>query len=150
MKSLIRIAAILLALSSIDVRTVHAGIMQAFECSNVQVNPPDGPDVDRVAFTRLDLYAGPPRYKLNSFDVEHVMESGRKHQRGDQYRNWRVWEERASDHWSGVSVRNPQVRMIGSLSRDRKDRFVYVETIFRGNRVEKIITSLCKEIDPTS
>jgi hypothetical protein len=146
MKCILLTAAALVALTV----TANASIVATYECGAAKSSPPDT-DRDPIYKTKLDTI-GMGNNPLVGFYVEHHAVSGKVYSRDDQYRDRRYWSTSMSDNWSGISIKNPSLTMVGSLmegSRNRLTltRLTYVERIFRSGRLETTIISVCHPVE---
>ena len=84
------------------------------------------------------------------FTVKHHTASGEIHSREDQYRDIQRQSTLGYDRWSGVSIKDPKLTMIGTLSDDQvkgKPVARYVEKLFRNGKLQNTVTSVCRPID---
>jgi hypothetical protein len=119
----------------------NAATVDRWECRVVRTTPPERNDHDPVVRTALTTMAVGNR--LTGFAVEHETMTGTVYVRQQQYRNQRVWTSDNSDNWSGRSIRNPSLTMVGTLSQSPRGLF-YVERLFREGRLETTIIHQCK------
>ena len=141
---------ILLTAAALVVMTVaaNASIIGAYECGAPKSSPPDN-DRDPIYKTKLETI-GMGNNPLVGFSIEHHAVSGKVYSRDDQYRDRRYWSTSISDNWSGISIKNPSLTMVGSLmedNRNRLTRLTYVEKIFRSGRLETTIVSVCHPVE---
>jgi hypothetical protein len=143
MKRLLMIAAALLALTS----AAQASDRFALECGLIQVAPPDN-DRDPIIKIGVNVFWSPANARNpTGFTVEHYSVGGKVYSREDQYRDYRMWSTKTSENWSGVSIRNPALTMIGTIFEER-GRTYYVERIFNRGRLETVVKSTCRGISP--
>jgi hypothetical protein len=83
------------------------------------------------------------------FSVEHYSAAGNVYSRSEQYRSIRLWSTGESDNWSGVSIRNPALTMVGTVYTERGRTF-YVERVFKHGRLETVISSTCRAVPEES
>jgi len=141
---------ILLTATALVVMTVaaNASIIGAYECGAPKSSPPDK-DRDPIYKTKLETI-GMGNNPLVGFSIEHHSVSGKVYSRDDQYRDRRYWSTSISDNWSGISIKNPSLTMVGSLVEDKRNRLArltYVEKIFRSGRLETTIVSVCHPVE---
>jgi len=124
MKKLTMAAAIAAALSTPGV--AQASLVATLECGLIRISPPDN-DRDPTIKTKVSMVWSPAS-ALNptDFSVEHYSAAGNVYSRSEQYRSIRLWSNRDSDNWSGVSIRNPALTMVGTVYTERGRTF-YVE-----------------------
>jgi hypothetical protein len=116
------------------------------ECGLIQVSPPDN-DRDPIIKIEVSVFWSPASARNPSgFTVEHHSVDGKVYSREDQYRSYRMWSTRTSENWSGVSIRNPALTMIGTVYEDQRGRTYYVEQIFKQGRLETVIKSTCRPV----
>jgi hypothetical protein len=146
MSTLVRIALLLACIlfgTIIGAMPAHASDVGAWECGAAQEMPPTHED-DPIINTRLQVvYQGDG---IVGFSAEHFSASGKEYLRREQYRDRRFWESKEAAHWSGVSIRNPRITMVGTLTKDHRRRVVYIEKAFRGGRLERTITHFCRSV----
>jgi hypothetical protein len=145
MKRTLLTAAALVALTV----TANASIIGNYECGAARSSPPDT-DLDPIYKTELETINVGQDFPLRGFSIKHYAASGKVYAREDQYRDRRLWSTDISDNWSGVSVKNPGLTMVGTLMEDRRNRLTrlsYVEKIFRNGRLETTIVSICRPIE---
>jgi hypothetical protein len=108
-------------------------------CRNHRSTPPDA-DPDPVVITLLTFD--------DTFGAAHTTRSGKTYVRGDQYRDIKVWTGDSANevYWSGVSKRNPNKRMTGSLV-TAGDDYRYTEKTYNGGRLETTVVSNCASAD---
>jgi len=116
-----------------------AKLKYALECGATKSTPPDAdPDPiykTKIAVTDKDIY------------VVHYAASGETYIRSEQYRDQRFWAQEGTDNWSGVSVKRPDLTMVGSLRMDKGGQWVeYTEKLFREGKLETTIVSVCRPI----
>jgi hypothetical protein len=83
---------------------------------------------------------------LAAFGGMVVTVDGVSYERMKQYRDVRTWtSDKGLEMWSGVSVRNPALSMVGGLSggSERGGRRFYVEKMYRAGKLASTITSVC-------
>jgi hypothetical protein len=129
-----------LTLSSIAAR---ASIVETYECGATKSSPLDN-DRDPIIKIKLQIVMHPN--KFYSFNVDHYAASGKIYSRQDQYRDRRYWSNDKADSWSGVSVKMPNLTMVGSIKADGH----YVEQQFRGGKLQSTTTSACRAIEEES
>lgn len=141
MKRLLMIAAVaLIALTS----AAQASDRFALECGLIQVTPPDN-DRDPIIKIGVNVFWSPASARNpTGFTVEHYSVGGKVYSREDQYRDYRMWSTKTSENWSGVSIRNPAITMVGTIYEERS-RTYYVERVFKQGRLETVIKSTCRE-----
>ncbi len=128
------------------------GVAQAservtLECGLIQVSPPDN-DRDPIIKIGVEVFWSPVGARNpTGFTVEHYSVGGKVYSRQDQYRDYRTWSSKNSENWSGVSIRNPALTMIGTVFEER-GRTYYVERIFNRGRLETVVKSTCREVSP--
>ena len=115
----------------------------ALECGAAQSTPRDNdPDPiykTKIAVTDQVMY------------VEHYAASGKTFSRNEQYRDQRFWRAEKTENWSGVSVKRPDRRMVGSIRIDKGgQRAEYTEKLYRGGKLEVTIVSVCGLIRTTA
>ena len=117
------------------------------ECGLIQVFPPDN-DRDPIIKIGVNVVWSPANARNpTGFTVEHYSVGGKVYSREDQYRDHRTWSSKNSENWSGVSIRNPALTMIGTVFEER-GRTYYVEQIFKQGRLETVVKSTCREVSP--
>jgi hypothetical protein len=111
-----------------------------WQCGLIQVNPRERTDPD-------------PGFKINltisdrDFYAAHTSISGITRVRGEQYRNIRVWDN-GNANWSGVSMENPRLTMIGTFGKDQVTRRLqYVERLYRDGALKTTIVSTCHDVE---
>jgi hypothetical protein len=119
-----------------------------YECGAAKIVPSDNDD-DPVYKTAIAIAGVPKSGALLIFRVEHYVASGKVYVRNDQYRDQRYWAAQAgktwSENWSGVSVKDPALTMIGTIRGDNDSRRIfYVERLFRNGTLMTVITSVCR------
>jgi hypothetical protein len=82
-----------------------------WECGLIQVSPPQRIDPD-PGF-KIELTIGD-----REFYAAHTSISGVTRVRGEQYRRIRVRDDRNAN-WSGVSIENPRLTMVGTFGKIR-------------------------------
>src|SRR5262249_15790099 len=148
MKRLLLAAAALAALTVLPVAG-NASIIENYECGAAKSSPPDS-DRDPVYKTKLQTVGMGAQYVLHAFLVDHYAASGKVYSRDDQYRDRRYWSTSISENWSGISIKNPSLTMVGRLmedTRNRPTRLTYVEKLFRSGRLETTIVSVCRPVE---
>jgi hypothetical protein len=148
MKRLLLAAAAFAALTVLPIAG-NASIIENYECGAAKSSPPDN-DRDPVYKTKLQTVGMGPKYVLHGFIVDHYVASGNVYSRDNQYRDRRYWSTSISENWSGISIKNPSLSMVGSLmedTRNRLTRLTYVEKIFRSGRLETTIVSVCHPVE---
>jgi hypothetical protein len=83
---------------------------------------------------------------LVHLDVIHTAVSGAKHDRREQYRDFRLFQgDEVMAGWTGRSIRNPALVMGGIFfTKDQRTRtLVYEERLHRNKKLETVITSIC-------
>ena len=118
---------------------INANLKYALECGAAKSTPPDNdPDPiykTKIAVTDQGMY------------VVHYAASGETYIRNEQYRDLRFWGQEKSDNWSGVSVKRPDLTMVGTIRMDKGDQWVeYTEKLFRSGKLETTIVSVCRPI----
>ena len=136
----ILLAAALLATVALP-SVAHASDWLTLDCGLIKVTPQDN---DRDPILKISvLVTWSPANATNptGFTVEHRSADGKVYSREDQYRSVRMWSTRNTENWSGISVRNPSITMIGTVYEDRGRTF-YVERIFKFGRLETVVKSI--------
>ena len=131
---------------------VIPGVAQAsdlltLDCGLIKVTPSDN-DRDPIIKIGVKVFWSPAS-ALNptGFTVEHHSADGKVYSREDQYRSFRMWSTKTSENWSGMSIRNPAVTMVGTVY-DERGRTYYVEQIFKLGRLETVVKSTCGPGEP--
>jgi hypothetical protein len=147
MKKLLATAAVAAALAVPGV--AQASSVNTLECGLIRVTPPDrDPDpIIKIGFSMI--WSPASARNPTDFKVEHYSAAGQVYSRTEQYRSLRTWSTRDSDNWSGVSIRNPALTMVGTVYTERGRTF-YVERIFKHGRLETIINSTCRIVEEES
>jgi hypothetical protein len=147
MKKLLATAAVAAALAVPGV--AQASSVNTLECGLIRVTPPDrDPDpIIKIGFSMI--WSPASARNPTDFKVEHYSAAGQVYSRTEQYRSLRKWSTRDSDNWSGVSIRNPALTMVGTVYTERGRTF-YVERIFKHGRLETIINSTCRVVEEES
>jgi hypothetical protein len=147
MKKLSVAAAIASALAAPGV--AQASMVSTIECGLIRISPPDN-DRDPTIKTKVSMIWSPANDRNPSdFSVEHYSAAGNVYSRSEQYRSIRLWTTRDSDNWSGVSIRNPALTMVGTVYSERGRTF-YVERVFNNGRLETVISSTCRFVQEES
>jgi hypothetical protein len=111
-----------------------------WQCGLIQVSPPERTDPD-PGF-KIDLTIGD-----RNFYAAHTSISGVTRVRSEQYRVIRVWDD-GNANWSGVSMENPRVTMIGTFGKNQMNRRMqYVERIYRDGVLKATIGSTCHYVE---
>ena len=111
-----------------------------WQCGLIQVSPPERTDPD-PGF-KIDLTIGD-----RNFYAAHTSISGVTRVRSEQYRVIRVWDD-GNANWSGVSMENPRVTMIGTFGKNQMSRRMqYVERIYRDGVLKATIVSTCHYVE---
>jgi hypothetical protein len=111
-----------------------------WQCGLIQVSPPERTDPD-PGF-KIDLTIGD-----RNFYAAHTSISGVTRVRSEQYRIIRVWDD-GNANWSGVSMENPRVTMIGTFGKNQMNRRMqYVERIYRDGVLKATIVSTCHYVE---
>jgi general stress protein 26 len=110
--------------------------LDVWQCGLIQVSPRERIEPD-------------PGFKIDltisdqDFHAAHTSISGVTRVRGEQYRNIRVWNN-GNANWSGVSMRNPRLTMIGTFGKNHVTRRMqYVERLYRDGELQTTIVSTC-------
>jgi hypothetical protein len=116
-------------------------------CAGFKTNPPETDDHDPVVLTEVMLITsgrGKDR-ELVSMDVSHLTLAKETFSRAKQYRDIRFWTDRDNLYWSGVSIKNPQRKMVGQLNANAdREEWHYIERLFLEGRLDRTTTSACK------
>jgi hypothetical protein len=123
----------------------QASIVETYECGATKSNPPDN-DRDPIVKIKLQIVISAGSNEFRAFDVDHYAASGKIYSRQDQYRDRRYWSNDKADSWSGVSIRMPNLTMVGSIN----SKGYYVEKQFDGGRLKGTITSACRAVEEES
>jgi hypothetical protein len=147
MKKLLTTLVVAAALAAPGV--AQASTVNTLECGLIRVSPPDR-DPDPIIKIGFSMIWSPASARNPSdFKVEHYSAAGHVYSRTEQYRSLRMWSTRDSDNWSGVSIRNPALTMVGTVYNER-GRIFYVEQIFKHGRLETVINSSCRVVPEES
>src|SRR5438876_75467 len=115
----------------------------ALECGAAKTTPPDA-DTDPIYKTKI---AVTDKVIL----VVHYAASGETYIRNEQYRDLRFWGQEKTDNWSGVSVKRPDLTMVGSIRMEKGSQWVeYTEKLFRSGKLETTIVSVCRPVPGSS
>jgi hypothetical protein len=121
----------------------NANVKYALECGAAKSTPPDA-DTDPIYKTKI---AVTDKVIL----VVHYAASGETYIRNEQYRDQRFWRQEGTDNWSGVSVKRPDLTMVGSIRMDKGGKWVeYIEKLFREGKLDTTIVSVCRPISGSS
>ena len=146
-KKLTMAAVIAAALSAPGV--AQASSVATLECGLIRISPTDN-DRDPTIKTKVNMVWSPASARNpTDFSVEHYSAAGNVYSRSEQYRSIRLWSTRDSDNWSGVSIRNPALTMVGTVYTERGRTF-YVERVFKHGRLETVISSTCRAVPEES
>jgi hypothetical protein len=111
-----------------------------WQCGLINVSPPERTDPD-PGF-KIDLTIGD-----RNFHAAHTSISGVTRIRSQQYRNIRVWND-GNANWSGVSMENPRLTIIGTFGKSQLTRRTqYVERIYRDGLLKATIASTCHYVE---
>ena len=147
MKRILLAAAVLAA--AVLPGTAQASNWMNLDCGLIQVNPPDR-DRDPILKIAVQVTWSPANAANPSgFTVEHRSVDRRIYSREEQYHRIRMWSTRTTENWTGISIRNPAITMIGTVYEER-GRTYYVERIFKYGRLETVIKSTCGPGEPVT
>jgi len=122
----------------------NANIKYALECGAAKSTPPDNDYSDPIYKTKIAVTD-------KVIFVVHYAASGETYIRNEQYRDLRFWGQEKTDNWSGVSVKRPDLTMVGSIRMDKEGQWVeYTEKLFRSGKLEATIVSVCRPIPGSS
>jgi hypothetical protein len=138
-------AAAIIAFASGAPITAKASIIETYECGATKSSQADR-DRDPIVKIKVQIVIMPGSNKFQAFDVDHYAASGKIYSRGDQYRDLRRWSDDKADHWSGTSVKTPNLIMVGSLNSTGH----YVEQRFRAGKLESTTVSACRVVEEES
>jgi hypothetical protein len=128
--------------------TASASAVMTLECGQIKYTPPDD-NRDPIIKIKVSVIWSPASVSNpNGFEVEHYSASGQVYTREEQYRDIRMWSAKKSDNWSGVSIRNPALTMVGTVYAGK--RTSYVERLFRNGQLETTVHSICRRIEEES
>jgi hypothetical protein len=72
----------------------------------------------------------------------------RSTKRAEQYRDIKLQSTKQHELWSGVSIVDPSLTMVGTLSEVKgQKRTYYVERLYRSGKLTVTIISVCRGID---
>jgi len=123
--------------------TVHASIVETYECGATR--PADN-DRDPIVKIKIGIAISAGDNHFYAFDVDHYAASGKVYSRQEQYRDRRFWSNAKADSWSGVSIRTPNLTMVGSINSSGH----YIEKKFRGGRLLGTTVSACRVVEEES
>ena len=127
----------------------HASIISVWECGQITYTPPDNAR-DPIIKIKLEIAWSPAGVKdPTSFEVEHYSAAGKVYTRAEQYRDIRMWSAKKSDNWSGVSIRDPGLTMVGTFYGDN-GKYFYAERFYRRGQLETAINSICRLVEDES
>jgi len=115
MKKILLIATALALTAAMGANAAQASIVETYECGATKSTPPDN-DRDPIVKIKLQIVISAGSNEFRTFDVDHYAASGKIYSRQDQYRDRRYWSNDKADSWSGVSVRMPNLTMVGSIN----------------------------------
>jgi hypothetical protein len=139
------ITAALLSLTT----AADASVAYAYECGAARIVPAERSDRNPVIKTKI-LAAFTVSDKFTNFEVEHYTADGAVYKRAEQYRDIKLQSTKKHELWSGVSIVNPTLTMVGTLSEVNvkgQKQTHYVERQYRGGKLVVTITSVCRGID---
>jgi len=114
-------------------------IKYALECGAAKSTPPDA-DTDPIYKTKIAV-------SDKVILVVHYAASGETYIRNEQYRDLRFWKQDETDNWSGVSVKRPDLTMVGTIRMEKGNQWVeYTEKLFREGKLDTTIVSVCRPI----
>jgi hypothetical protein len=129
--------------------TASASAVETLECGQIRYTPSDN-SRDPIIKIKVTMSWSPASvHNPTGFEVEHYSAAGQVYSREDQYRDIRMWSTKVSDNWSGVSIRNPELTMVGTVYGER-GRKLYVEKIFKRGQLETTINSTCRFVEEES
>jgi hypothetical protein len=137
------IAALLLA-PVLSVASAHASVVEVYECGATKPSDNDHDPIVKIKIVVATSAGGD--IKFYAFDVDHYAASGKIYSRQEQYRGRRYWTNDKADSWSGTSVKNPSLTMVGSIKSDGR----YVEKRYRAGKLEATNISACRSVDEES
>jgi hypothetical protein len=136
------IAVVALVMMASPTTAANGNIKYALECGAHKSTPPDA-DPDPIYKTKIAVTD-------KVIFVVHYAASGATYIRNEQYRDQRFWGQEETDNWSGVSVKRPDLTMVGSIRMDKAGQWVeYTEKLFRAGKLETTIVSVCRPIPGT-
>jgi hypothetical protein len=137
------LTALVAAALVLSVASAHASIVEVYECGATK---PSDNDHDPIVKIKIGIAISAGDNKFYAFDVDHYAASGKVYSRQEQYRDRRYWTNDTTDSWSGTSVKNPSLTMVGSIKSDGR----YVEKRYRAGKLEATTISACRSVDEES
>jgi hypothetical protein len=125
----------------------NASVSYAYECGAARIVPAEPSDKNSMIKTKI-ITAFTVSDKFTDFIVEHYTADGQVYKRAEQYRDIKLQSTKQHELWSGVSIVDPSLTMVGTLSEVKgQKRTYYVERLYRSGKLTVTIISVCRGID---